>query len=84
MGRFPDSATMAIIPRTIRALAIGGAPHSDSLDVDGLVQQLATFPNLKTFTWGSSPKPLPSASLQSMCAKCGIELRTAGTDVVVG
>ncbi|KAJ7110825.1 hypothetical protein C8R43DRAFT_1041950 [Mycena crocata] len=74
-GRFPDRATLALVPRTIRALTVCGPEGSvgnngalignnAALDADGLAQQLSTFPQLKVLTWSSCPQPSMSSSPQ--------------------
>ncbi|KAJ7482548.1 hypothetical protein FB451DRAFT_1555619 [Mycena latifolia] len=77
LGRFPDNATLALIPRSITALAVAGLPHN--LNFNALVQQLAAaaFPRLRALTWTSCPDPivLPFSALKAVCAERGITLR---------
>ncbi|KAJ7687838.1 hypothetical protein B0H17DRAFT_1069418 [Mycena rosella] len=75
LGRFPDGATLALIPRSVTALVIAGAPAPGELD--GLVEQLASFPALKTLTWSSCQDPSLFRSLVTICTERGIFLRAA-------
>ncbi|KAJ6550850.1 hypothetical protein DFH09DRAFT_1500277 [Mycena vulgaris] len=81
LGRFPDNTTLGIIPRTIKALAISGVPDNGSLDLDELVQRLASFPDLKMLTWSSCPRPALFPALQWMCNKRGIDLRISPVEL---
>jgi hypothetical protein len=47
---FPDSATLAAIPRTITTLAIRNNSYSES-DAETLAGELLAFPRLKVFIW---------------------------------
>ncbi|KAF8190641.1 hypothetical protein K438DRAFT_1970940 [Mycena galopus ATCC 62051] len=81
-GRFPDAATLALIPRAIKALAVCGVPENGhSRDVDGLAQALSTFPHLKVLTWSYCPQPLMLPALEEICRIRGIELRTSTAEV---
>ncbi|KAJ7887786.1 hypothetical protein B0H14DRAFT_2694534 [Mycena olivaceomarginata] len=81
-GRFPDAATLALIPRSITALAVCGVPEGDlHRAVDGLADALPTFPHLKALTWSSVPQPAMFPALEWMCRKHGIELRISAAEV---
>ncbi|KAJ7203830.1 hypothetical protein GGX14DRAFT_698918 [Mycena pura] len=73
LGRFPDTALLALIPRTISALAISGAP--DDARLDGLVDALPSFPDLKVLTWSGCPLPRMFPALEVACTRRGVELR---------
>ncbi|KAJ7101479.1 hypothetical protein B0H15DRAFT_796262 [Mycena belliarum] len=85
---FPDPAMLALIPRSITALAIAG-------DLPGSVEELAAelaasaFPDLKSLTWFSCiwwhADGGPLGVLQAACTAQGIELRvyTGSSDLLV-
>ncbi|KAF7358486.1 hypothetical protein MVEN_00899100 [Mycena venus] len=85
-GRFPDAAILALIPRSITALAICGV-HTENGNghferyVDGLVQALPTFPHLKALTWSACPQPVMFPALEWMCSERGIELRISAAEL---
>ncbi|KAJ7763410.1 hypothetical protein B0H16DRAFT_1527795 [Mycena metata] len=80
IGRFPDAATFASIPRTITALAISGSPSAlGTRGVDELAPELKTFPHLKVFTWSSCPQPMRFPMLERVCKTRGIEVRFSAT-----
>jgi hypothetical protein len=80
---FPDAATLALIPRSITALAVRGQPEHGQQDINRLEEAFETFPHLKTFTWSSYRLPELSVAFERVCRERGIELRTSAKDSVV-
>ncbi|KAJ7050924.1 hypothetical protein C8F01DRAFT_672210 [Mycena amicta] len=76
LGHFPDKRTLEVIPRSITALAIAGVPAAWDLDggVDGLVDVLPLFPQLKTLTWRLREYGVPEV-LEKACRERGVEVR---------
>ncbi|KAJ6632282.1 hypothetical protein B0H10DRAFT_11238 [Mycena sp. CBHHK59/15] len=87
-GRFPNSAALAAIPRTIKALAISHEPDSRpgvigtlSIGVERLTEALKTFPLLEVLTWSFCPNHPLVVRLRTVCVERGIELRTSATEL---
>ncbi|KAJ6617715.1 hypothetical protein B0H10DRAFT_2032630 [Mycena sp. CBHHK59/15] len=99
IATFPSNELLDAIPRTIKALAIQGAPwdppNSASnrhprvplgppASIEHFIEQLDTFPVLKIFTWlGSSNSPR-LATLKEYCESRNIELRVPPKNSVSG
>ncbi|KAJ7670144.1 hypothetical protein DFH06DRAFT_1125532 [Mycena polygramma] len=80
-GILPSDDLVAAIPRNITALAVTN-PTISYTSVQYLTQQLATFPNLRIFTWVGLAHHPGLAALRGRCAVLGIELRLRALDSV--
>ncbi|KAJ7440345.1 hypothetical protein B0H11DRAFT_1933843 [Mycena galericulata] len=77
---FPEAPTLALLPRSIHALAISGLrDYVDGPPVDALIDALSTFPHLRTLTWLFCPTP---PALVRICTGRGIELRASLYEMV--
>ncbi|KAJ6506721.1 hypothetical protein C8R45DRAFT_970356 [Mycena sanguinolenta] len=79
--RFPDASMLALIPRSITALAVYGVPENGDQQVAALAQVLSTIPHLEVFTWSSCPGPAMLSPLKEICRVRGIELRTSFSEL---